>query len=184
MNNAVLALAPALALATLAGTFVPMDLPAPIRQEYFNDDGSCVQCSVGMCGRTQGVPAAASLLEDSRFGPAERGGSGPNRVARYCAERNIRVYNITGQPTFDWMKWAMRTGRPAAIGAARGHFQTLVDYNPDTGIWSVCDNQTPSEIDTYTEREFRSLHLASGRWCVILDYPPHPPEPQYIEWWK
>jgi len=160
-----------------------MDLPTEIRRWYFNPDGSCVQCSIGMCGADQDVPAAATLLWDTEYGPAERGGSYPERVARYCRSRGIKAYNITGERTFDWMRWAASTGRGAAIGAGRAHFQTLVGHDPKTGTWYVCNNNSPDRIDKYDEAAFRKLHLASGRWVVILDYPPHPARPAYHKWW-
>ena len=161
-----------------------VDLPSHVRRWFRNPDGSCVQCSIGMCGVDQNVPAAATLLWDTQYGPRERGGSGPSRVARYCRQRKIRVYNITGKSTWDWMKWACRTGRGAAIGAGSYHFQTLMGYDPRTGTWYVCNNNSPGQIDEYSESGFRRLHLASGQWVVILDYPPHPARPRYVVWWK
>lgn len=159
------------------------DLPAEIRQWFRNPDGSCVQCSIGMCGVDQNVPAAATLLWDTEYGPRERGGSGPSRVARYCRERGIRVYNVTGETTWDWMRWAAAGGRGAAIGAGSAHFQTLVGHDPRTNTWFVCNNNSPQRIDVYDEASFRRLHLASGPWVVVLDYPPHPARPRYARWW-
>ena len=161
-----------------------VDVPAEIRQWYRNTDSSCVQCSIGICGTDQNVPAAATLLWDTKYGPPERGGSGPSRVADYCRERELRVYNITGRTTWDWMHWAAETGRGAAIGAGRAHFQTLVGYDPKQHLWYICDNNSPTRIDTYSEEAFRRLHLSSGQWIVVLDYPPHPARPQYAIWWK
>jgi len=160
-----------------------LDLPAGQRYWYRNPDGSCVQCSIGMCGTDQHVPAAATLLWDTEYGDAERGGSGPSRVARYCRERDIRVFNVTGKSTWDWMKWAAETGRGAAIGAGSNHFQTLVGYDRANGKWYVCNNNSPKRIDEYSEEGFRRLHLASGQWVVVLDYPPHPARPVYHKWW-
>ena len=54
-----------------------VELPAEVRAWYRNPDGSCVQCSIGMCGADQNCRAAASLLWSSEFGPAVRGGSSP-----------------------------------------------------------------------------------------------------------
>lgn len=160
-----------------------VDLPAEVRQWFRNTDGSCVQCSIGICGVDQNVPAAATLLWDTEYGNRQRGGSGPSRVARYCRERGIRVWNVTGSTTWEWMRWAVRNGRGAAIGAGRAHFQTLVGYDPATGTWYVCNNNSPEKIDAYDESSFRRLHLASGQWVVVLDYPPHPARPEYFRWW-
>ena len=178
-----LAAAPALAIEP-PDARLAMDLPQEYRVWYRNPDGSCVQCSIGMCGIDQNIPAAATLLWDTEYGNRERGGSGPSRVSRYCRERNIRVYNITGRSTWDWMKWACSTGRGAAIGAGSYHFQTLMGFDGATGTWYVCNNNSPQRIDAYSESGFRRLHLASGQWIVILDYPPHPARPQYVAWWQ
>ena len=159
------------------------DLPPEIRNWFSNPDGSCVQCSIGMCGVDQNVPAAATLLWDTLYGPRERGGSGPSRVAAYCQTREIRAFNITGAKTWDWMKWAAQSGRGAAIGAGAEHFQTLMGYDRASGTWYVCNNNSPTQIDEYDEASFRRLHLASGQWVVILDYPPHPARPRYARWW-
>lgn len=161
-----------------------VDLPAELRSWYRNPDGSCVQCSIGMCGVDQNVPAAATLLWDTEYGKRERGGSGPSRVAEYSRRRGIRIYNVTGRETYEWMKWASRNGRGAAIGAGSAHFQTLVGYDPSAGAWWVCNNNSTRKIDEYSEAGFRRLHEASGNWIVILDYPPHPPRPRLTAWWK
>lgn len=155
-----------------------MDLPAAQRTWYRNPDGSCVQCSIGMVGLWQDVPPAYTLLWDTEHGPAERGGAGPSRVASYAARRGIKLWQITGQPTLDWARWAARTGRYAALGLAARHFQTLVGYDPWSDTWYVCDNRTPSKIDMYNTARLRQLHEASGRWIVILDYDPVPPLPR------
>lgn len=160
-----------------------MDLPAELREWFRNPDGSCVQCSIGMCGMDQNVPAAATLLWDTEYGPKVRGGSNTSRVARYCDARGIRAYNVTGTNTWDWMKWAALTGRGAAIGAGSAHFQTLYGYDPATSHWRVCNNNSPQKIDDYDDEHFRRLHLASGQWCVILNYPPRPESPEYVKWW-
>lgn len=160
-----------------------MELPAEIRQWYRNPDGSCVQCSLGMCGVWNNVPAATTLLWDTQYGRAERGGSWPTRVANYSRERGIPIYNVTGRSTFDWMEWAAKTGRFAAIGAGMAHFQTLYGRDGDAGRWYVCNNNSPSRIDEYTPEQFRRLHLASGPWVVILDTPAPPAVPEYRQWW-
>lgn len=161
-----------------------MELPAEIRGWFANPDGSCVQCSIGMCGVWQRVPAAAALLWDTEYGGKVRGGSGPSRVESYCEQRHIPVFNVTGANTWDWMRWAARTRRFAAIGASRVHFQTLYGWNPATNTWYVANNNSTSRVDSYSWDEFRRLHLASGQWVVILDAPPPPPSPRYVPWWQ
>jgi hypothetical protein len=161
-----------------------MDLPQDQREWYRNPDGSCVQCSLGMCGMDQDVPQAATLLWDTEYGPRVRGGSNFERVANYCDRRGIQAYNVAGSTTWEWMRWAALTGRGAAIGAGGSHFQTLYGYDPAHRKWYVCNNNSPQKIDEYTDEQFRRLHLASGQWCVILRYPPHPTRPEYVEWWN
>lgn len=160
-----------------------LQLPKEIRVAFRNPDGSCVQCSIGMCGVDQNDPVAANLLWDTEYGPAVRGGSWPGRVRDYCERRNIRAYNITGETTIAWCKWACRNGRGAAIGAGRNHFQTLCGHDPATNTWYVCNNNSPTRIDVYTDAQFRALHAASGPWVVILDRPPHAPIAEYRRWW-
>jgi hypothetical protein len=159
------------------------DFPKEVRVWFRNPDGSCVQCSIGMCGVWQNVPAATTLLWKTEYGPAVRGGSYPSRVEAYCDARSIPAYNVTGSNTWDWMKWCASTGRMAAIGAARVHFQTLVWWNQETNRWYVCNNNSPTVIDEYTWAQFRSLHLASGQWVVILKTPPPPALPEFVPWW-
>jgi hypothetical protein len=160
-----------------------MDLPEEQRLWYRNPDGSCVQCSIGMCGVDQNVPEAATLLWDTEYGPKERGGSYPSRVARYADRRGIKCWNITGDSTWDWMRWACRNGRGAAIGAGGSHFQTLYGHDPASNRWYVCNNNSPRKIDEYSWEGFQRLHRASGEWVVVLDAPPHPHRPRYVKWW-
>ena len=151
-----------------------MDLPKEIREWFRNPDGSCVQCSIGMIGADQNVPAATTLLWDTEYGPRERGGSYPSRVAEYSRRRGIPIYNITGSQTIEWLEWAARNKRGAAIGAGSAHFQTLYHHDAVKDLWYVCNNNSPQRIDVYDRRGFIRLHEASGRWIVILKAPPHP----------
>lgn len=163
-----------------------MQLTPQQRAYYRNPDGSCVQCSIGMCGVWCNDSNAASLLWDTEYGKAVRGGSTPQRVAAYCNQRKIIAYNVTGSDsTFEWMRWAAKTGRFAAIGAASRHFQTLYGYDPDLKLWGVCNNNNNAamdKIDIYTDAQFRQLHLASGAWCVVLQRS-SPANPIPVKWW-
>lgn len=160
-----------------------MQLPSDVRGWYRNPDGSCVQCSIGMLGINQNVPEAYTLLWDSPHGQKVRGGSGPQRVENYSNARQIPVFNVTGQNTWDWMRWAARTRRMAAIGAGRVHFQTLYGWDPAANRWFVCNNNSTSKVDSYTWEEFKKLHLSSGQWIVVIDRPPPAPIPEYAQWW-
>lgn len=160
-----------------------MELPQDVRAWYRNPDGSCVQCSIGMCGIWQNVPEAYTLLWRTEYGPAVRGGSWPGRVEAYADSRRMRIYNVTGSRTYDWMKWAARTGRFCAIGAGSAHFQTLYGWDEKTDTWYVCNNNSTGRVDRYTWREFQNLHESSGQWIVILDYPASPAVPRYVRWW-
>lgn len=172
---------PAEAVATPA---TAVDVPADLREWFRNPDGSCVQCSIGMCGVDQNVPAASTLLWDTDYGPRERGGSDPYRVAAYALKRGLKLWNVTGSATYDWMKWACLTGRGAAIGAGGAHFQSLFGFDPQSKTWYVCNNNSPEKIDAYSDAGFHRLHEASGRWCVVLDAPPRPARPEYVKWWS
>jgi len=161
-----------------------LELPTFVRAWCANPDGSCVQCSIGMCGFNQNVPEAYTLLWDSEYGKKVRGGSGPSRVESYANARKIPVYNVTGTNTWEWMRWAARTRRMAAIGAGRVHFQTLYGWDPVTNRWFVCNNNSTSKVDAYTWGEFQRLHLSSGQWIVVIDKPPTAPVPEYAAWWR
>lgn len=160
-----------------------LDFPPDVRAWFRNPDGSCVQCSIGMCGIWQNCPQATTLLWDTEYGGRVRGGSYPSRVEAYCDERGIPAWNITGKNTWEWMRWAGQTGRMAAIGAGSAHFQTFVWYDRERERWYVCNNNSPTKIDEYDEDSFRRLHLASGQWVVILKTNPPAALPQYYKWW-
>lgn len=155
---------------------------------FLNTDGSCVQCSISMCGTWQNDPRAATLLFDSDFGPKVRGGSYPSRVEAYSNKRQIPIYNVTGSETIDWIKWASKTGRMSAIGYFSNHFQTCLYHNPDgqdPKPWKIRNNW-PGTLDNaqeYSEADFRRLHRASGEWVVILKTPSPPHVPLYVKWW-
>jgi hypothetical protein len=156
----------------------------PEQRVWFrNPDGSCVQCSNGMAGVQSNVISLSTLLWDTDYGTAVRGGSSPSRVESYCDKRGIAVYNVTGSNTIDWMKWGCKTGRFPAIGAGTRHFQFLYGWDPIKNRWYVCNNNSPRQIDEYSAEEFQRLHLASGQWVVVPDYPPLPMLPRYVPWW-
>lgn len=160
-----------------------MRLSVKTRNWFWNPDGSCVQCSIGMVGIHCNDENAATVLWDTKYGKAIRGGSWPARVAAYFQDRGIRGWNVIGEEnTFPWMMWAVKTGRFAAIGAGSAHFQTLYGYDFQRQRWLVCNNQTPGQIDEYDDAGFRRLHMASGPWIVILAKPSSEP-PQLVEWW-
>jgi hypothetical protein len=161
-----------------------LEVPPDIRAYYSNPDGSCVQCSIGMCGIWSDEPKAYTLLWNTQYGPAVRGGSWAGRVETYARQRQMSIYNVTGSSTFEWMEWCCRTGRFAAIGAGTSHFQTLAGFDPTSRTWYVCNNNSPTKIDTYSDSQFRRLHLASGPWIVVLDDVPPPMCPRYLPWWQ
>lgn len=160
-----------------------MQLSAPTRDWIYNPDGSCVQCSIVEIGIHCNDPAAYTLLWDTAYGPAVRGGSWPDRVADYCNRRHIRAYNVTGASTIEWCRWATKTGRFAAIGCGQAHFQTLWGYDYSRQKWLVNNNQTPRRIDEYSEDRFRQAHYESGPWVVILQRSSSE-NPQLVEWWR
>lgn len=165
-------------------TLQSMQLSTNTRGWFRNPDGSCVQCSIGMAGVHCNDIKSATLLWDTEYGRAIRGGSWPGRVANYCDERGIKAWNVTGDTTIDWCRWAAKTGRFAAIGAFTQHFQTLYGFDPSRDdCWMVCNNNSTSRIDYYTEKEFRSIHYASGPWVVVLQKSSSE-NPVLVEWWR
>ncbi len=161
-----------------------MQLPPEVRKWFVNPNGSCVQCSIGMVGTWNNVPAATTLLWDTVYGPAVRGGSGPSRVTEYCERRKIQAWNITGGSTAAWMEWAAKTGRFAAVGAGVRHFQTEYGRDKNDRQWYVCNNNSTQKIDEYSDSEYTQLHQVSGQWVVILKGPAPPPPPEYRQWWQ
>lgn len=163
-----------------------MHLQPDTRSWFRNPDGSCVQCSIGMAGVNANDLNAASLLWDTPYGSAERGGSWPSRVEAYCDKRGIKAWSVTGKSvndTLPWLEWAAKTGRFAAIGAGTAHFQTLYGYDKDRQRWFVCNNNSTHKIDEYSQEQFLRLHAESGPWVVILEKPSSlPPSPN--PWWK
>ncbi len=159
--------------------------PSDVRVWFRNPDGSCVQCSLSLVGVYTNCPQASTLLWDTRYGKAVRGGSYPSRVEDYCEKRGIPAWNITGDVTFDWLRWCGRNGRMAAIGAGSAHFQAFVWCDPQSDTWYVNNNNSPEIIDVYTWKQFQRLHLASGAWIVVLDLPPPPAgKPLFVKWWE
>lgn len=154
---------------------------------YYNTDGSCVQCSFGMCGVHCKDLNAACILFESPYGKAERGGGWPSRTAGYCDKRGIKAWNVTGWPTTrEWAIWCTQTGRFAAIGYFGSHFQTLYAYDPKSDKpWGIMNNwaRSNAKIDWYTEDEFKRQHLNSGPWIVVLERACSD-NPEIVEWWK
>lgn len=157
--------------------------PSEVRVWFRNPDGSCVQCSNSLVGIWHNCPQASTLLWNTQYGPAIRGGSWPSRVEEYCEKRQIPAWNITGDATFDWLKWCGHNGRMAAIGAGSAHFQAFVWHDHEKDLWYVNNNNSPEIIDVYTWPQFKRLHLASGAWIVVFNLPPPPAAPKFIAWW-
>jgi hypothetical protein len=170
-----------------------MDLPVDTLKLCFNPDGSCVQCANGMLGMYYANYPMATLLWDSPYGRAERGGSGPNRVAEYCRERGVPIYNVTGRSfasTKPWILWSYKTGRFCGLGFFSAHYQTGYGYDFKSNEYLVMNNWGKNNAsggwytDKYTESQFARLHEASGCWVVILKGPPPAPNPVLVAWWK
>jgi hypothetical protein len=178
-----------LLLGSLANGQDQLDLPGEVSQWFVNTDGSCVQCSISNCGVWQNDPKASTLLFNTEYGNRVRGGSGPSRVEGYAEKRGIALYNVTGSNTYDWMKWAARTGRMAAIGCFSAHFQTELWYDPNPSNekpWYVRNNWHGLTDTHYnwTDAEFKKHHRASGNWVVVLKTSSPPPlNVTYVKWW-
>lgn len=193
VTQRVVAIALALLLPGAAAAQDQITFPTTESAWFVNRDGSCVQNSLGMCGLWQNTPSATYLLWDTEYGARVRGGSYPSRVEQYCDRRGIPAYNVTGETTIAWMKWASKTNRLCAIGCYPAHFQTLLHYNPDPSDkrpwkvknnWGVSGSDNVTRYNEFSEDEFRKHHYASGRWVVILKTPPPPARPKYVAWWQ
>lgn len=163
--------------------------PQEIREWYYNHgnpdengerdpEGDCVQCAIGKVGIRNNNLTMATLPWDSPFGSKIRGASGPDRVAEYCRARQIKIHNVTGRSindTYPWLKYAADTGRGAAFGFGKNHFQKMMGYDGSKKPWLVCDNNTPWRVDHYTEKEFIAKHAACCFWVVVPDGPAPPP---------
>lgn len=153
-----------------------MNLPPDLRNKYYNTDGSCVQCSIGMVGLWNNNQSAASLLWNTEFGPAVRGGSSPSRVASYATARKIPIYNITGN-TEPWIEWALMTGRGCGGTWDYSHMVAFVGMTPDRQHFAICNNQTPRKIEWYDRATFYRRHRVDGTWVVILKNQAPTPSP-------
>lgn len=166
-----------------------MTLPKETLTWFYNPDGSCVQCSNSMVGAYYCDFNQATLLFSSEYGSPERGGSGPDRVARYCRARGIEIYNVTGRDFEDikpYIDWSLKTGRFAAIGYFGQHFQTLYGKDFGKNLYYVQNNWNGTFDAPYehSEATFKRNLEASGAWMVIPKRPPPAPEPIYSQWWK
>ncbi len=162
-----------------------VDLPADQRLRFANRDGSCVQCSIGLLGVWQNVPAAETLLWDSEYGPAVRGGAVPSRVREYCRRRGIEAHVVT-RDVMPWIEWAVRTRRGAAVawvgrnGVKKNHMVVVAGISDD-GRFGVWDGNRPAAI-RWVERAV--FQRSVGGWCVILDAPPGPGVAKVVRWWE
>lgn len=163
-------------------TLYEMQLDEELRKTTMNWCGSCVQWSICTTGFHVNDMNAALLPWDSVYGPQERGGATPNRVASYCNRRGIEAWSVTGRGvTKQWARFAVNTGRYAALGFDAAHFQTVYGYDFKTKEWLICDNRCPEKITRYSEAEFDRLHALSGEWIVVLKKPSCP-APEFIDW--
>jgi len=146
-------------------------------------EGSCVQASIACQGAHAGVPAAEFLLENSPYGPAELGGSWPERVERYAQSRGMAIYNVEGTPTIDYIDWALERGCYVSITYGQAHMINTVGRKP-SGEYILWDNNFPTELRTVDRSTFLQEHRSyGGGWCVILRGPAPPPwqrAPSYI----
>lgn len=194
--RAIIVIASLLANATSFGQAPPpewpdratMDLSVQTQRLYLNVSGDCVQDSLGMKGAHLGDMSLATLIWDTEYGPAERGGSGPDRVARYCRQRGIEVWNVTGRSFKDtkpWIDYSIETGRFAAVGCFNRHVQTMWGKDAE-GHYLVQNNWqgTFGKPYIYTEDQFARKHEESGAWVVISVAPPPAVPPVYVKWWK
>lgn len=165
---------------------VAAQLPNTIRTRYYNTDGSCVQCSNGFAGHTLNIAPFSELLWTTPYGPAERGGAGPSRVARYARERGVRVVNVTGSSTTAWIEQELLNGRPLSITWDYNHVVSVLDMTADRQWFLVWNNQWRSgKPKWYGRSEFYRRHSVDSRWAVAFpSYPAPTPRGVYTNWWR
>jgi hypothetical protein len=164
-----------------------MDLPVETQKYDWNHDGSCVMCSNSMVGQYKGDWSTATLLWDTEYGPAERGGASPSRVAAQMKRLGVPVHNVTGR-NFEsikpWLVYAAKTGRFAGIGCFSRHYQTF--WGMDESGHYLIQNNWPGTFGkpyVYSEPEMKRQSEASGAWCVVPSGPPAATNPNYVKWW-
>lgn len=138
--------------------------------------GSCVQASLSMCGAHHVMPQAEFLLVDSPYGPAELGGSWPERVKAYAARRGMPIWSIEGPDSVEWIEWALKRGAYVGITYGHAHMITAVACG-EMGDWfEIVDNNFPSEVRRVDRATFiREHRIHGGGWCVILATAGPPP---------
>jgi hypothetical protein len=148
--------------------------PVDCRERYRNRPdaagaGSCVQASLGYCGLVLNVDALATLLENSEYGPPVLGGSWPERVKEYCAQRRVDIVSVEGQPTVAAIEQAALNGRPVAITYGDSHMIVCLGVSDEGHTFWLWDNNDPTANPRPVDRQtFERQHRATGGgWCVI-----------------
>lgn len=162
-------------------------IPADLRQSYRNLDGSCVQCSLAIAGHYHDDANLASLLWDSQYGRAERGGAWPERVHQYAERRGIALYQVTGRDTLRWIEWALRNGRNCGVTWGSNHMITAVGISPDGRQFATVDNNSPGRVDVWSREQFTRYHAGyRGGWVVIPQGAVPTPwdAPGFEPWWR
>lgn len=160
--------------------------PAEQRAAYENSSGSCVYMSTAAVGMNQNLPEAWTLPWDCEYGSAARGGAYPSSIEKHAKRRGIAALVVTGDETYEYMRWGIANNRWVAIGLSSQHFQTLVGYDdkgtPDEkdDTWDVWNCNRYHHVTRYTDSEFRRLHELV-KWCVVINgHPDRPGIPEQI----
>lgn len=148
-----------------------VQIPRELRDRLKNWDGSCVLLSCSFGGMHSNDPKCVYLPFQSQYGPPERGGADPQRMARIFSQRGIHGWNVIGKQSIDMARYAVRTGRGCALGFDYEHFQAVWGYDYERKIWFIWDNRYPEFVTEYTEAEFEQMHNRSGRWTIVLERP-------------
>lgn len=175
------------AVAFAALSALDQSMPEAQRVRYRNPDGSCVWCSIGMTGVQAANANAASILWNSEYGPAERRGAWPERVAEAARKRGLPIYNVQGQATEPWLDWALATGRWAGVTYWQAHMVAAAGMSEDGRTIRICDNNSPWKFQDMPREVFYQRHrVHGGGWAVILQGPPPIPwiAPPQIAWWS
>jgi hypothetical protein len=193
MTVRVLTLAALSIIASTASGFDPRDVvPPQIREQFRNfpapgsGEGSCVWCAISMMGVDGNNPRAATMLENTQWGPANLGGAYPDMARQAFSQREIDAWHIEGN-TRPWLEWCWRNRRTAAVTLTPYHMQWMVGGDPARGTVYVVDNNSPQRVDEWSVSEFFAQHEShGGGWTIILKGPRPAPwyGPETRKWWK
>lgn len=153
---------------------VVMDLPPELREPNWGG-GSCVHASTVMVLRWQGQYELADWWRENYIG-----GEYSDRLIKRMEAANLR-YAYTLDSDFEFIRWAMRTGRGCGIFYKPNHAICAVGLD-DQYVYLLDNNDVDRpEREGTPERvpvdEFIRRWRGYGGFAWTVVYTPNPPEP-------